>query len=227
MTTPPRHESWRSHAASDQPATEGGTADARALPVDWDAVDHEAPPSDLPLVAADVVDLGPILGHGAVAAAPIAAGTTVAVFGGVAMAGEQFAELDEHRRSTSIQVDDDTFLVPIGPPTAATLINHSCVPSCRLSGQITVVAARDIEVGEALTYDYATSDSVPYDEFECLCGERLCRRKVTGNDWMIPELQDRYDGWFSPYLQRKIAAMRAERALDDDCDDTLTAPSQR
>jgi len=186
---------------------------------DSDVVDRSVVSSDLPLVPTEIVELGPILGHGAVATQPIPEGTTVAVFGGVALAGDDFAELDEHRRSVSVQVDDDVFLVPVGPESAATLINHSCAPTCRLSGQILVVAARDIEPGEPLTYDYATSDSVPYDEFECLCGERLCRRKVTGNDWMIPELQDRYRGWFSPYLERKIAALDTDRNVDDDRDD--------
>jgi hypothetical protein len=27
---------------------------------------------------------------------------------------------------------------------------------------------------------------------------------VTGSDWALPELQKRYKGYFSPYLQRRI-----------------------
>jgi hypothetical protein len=38
-----------------------------------------------------------------------------------------------------------------------------------------------------------------------------CRGTVTGYDWKIPELQERYDGYFSLYLQDKInVARRAE-----------------
>lgn len=212
VTTSSSDSSWQYHNLDD----------ART---DWDLVDRVTAPSDLTLVPTEILDLGPILGRGAVAARPIAAGTTVAVFGGIALSSADFDTLDDHRRSTSIQVDNDVFLVPIGAETGATLINHSCVPTCRLSGQITVVAARDIQPGESLTYDYATSDSVPYDEFECMCGEPGCRRKVTGNDWMIPELQDRYRGWFSPYLERKIAALRAERGFDERGDGSITTPS--
>ena len=31
--------------------------------------------------------------------------------------------------------------------------------------------------------------------------------KVTGNDWTLPELQERYQGYFSTYLARRIAAL--------------------
>ena len=33
-----------------------------------------------------------------------------------------------------------------------------------------------------------------------------CRGTITGKDWMKPELQAKYNGWFCWYLQRKIAA---------------------
>ena len=34
---------------------------------------------------------------------------------------------------------------------------------------------------------------------------------VTGADWRDPELQDKYAGWFSPYLERRIAALPSRR----------------
>lgn len=57
---------------------------------------------------------------------------------------------------------------------------------------------------EEVCFDYAMSDGSPYDEFDCTCGAADCRRRVTGNDWCRPELQQRYAGYFSPYLQRRI-----------------------
>jgi len=48
------------------------------------------------------------------------------------------------------------------------------------------------------------SDGSPYDEFDCACGSGLCRRRVTGEDWRQPVLQQRYSGHFSPYLQQRI-----------------------
>ncbi|MEY4174995.1 MAG: hypothetical protein RI900_2160, partial [Actinomycetota bacterium] len=52
---------------------------------------------------------------------------------------------------------------------------------------------------------YGTCDGSDYHEFECVCGAASCRGKVTGNDWMLPELQLRLRGWFSPYLASRIA----------------------
>jgi hypothetical protein len=55
------------------------------------------------------------------------------------------------------------------------------------------------------------SDGSPYDEFACGCGSHDCRRRVSGDDWKRSELWQRYAGYFSPYLQRRIAAERRHR----------------
>ena len=41
----------------------------------------------------------------------------------------------------------------------------------------------------------------------CRCGSPRCRGTVTGKDWMKPELQEKYRGWFCWFLQRKIDAL--------------------
>jgi hypothetical protein len=68
---------------------------------------------------------------------------------------------------------------------------------------------RDIAPGEELSFDYAMCDASDYDEFRCLCGVAACREVVTGSDWRDPDLQEKYAGWFSPYLTRRIAALPA------------------
>jgi len=90
-------------------------------------------------------------------------------------------------------------------------VNHCCNPNAGLSGQIALVAMRDIQPGEEICFDYAMSDTRPYDEFACDCGAPNCRRHVTGSDWQLPELQKRYAGYFAPHVQRKIDAMHASR----------------
>jgi hypothetical protein len=67
-------------------------------------------------------------------------------------------------------------------------------------GQITVFSRRPIAMGEEVCFDYATCDARPDSQFECLCGSSLCRKLFTGNDWMLPELQERYRGHFMPIL---------------------------
>lgn len=155
----------------------------------------------------------PAAGFGSYAMSPIPAGTIVATFGGTLMGRTQFDRQDAERRSRSIQIDDDAFL--LGPPRRepGDAVNHSCEPNCGMGGAAQVVAMRDVAVGEALTFDYAMADGSDYDEFDCACGSPLCRGSVSGNDWSRPELQARYAGYFSPYLVRRMAAAGAARRL--------------
>lgn len=138
-------------------------------------------------------------------------GERVAVFGGTIVTGEQLATLTPRQRSLSIQVEEDLYMVTFqdGP---ADHFNHCCDANLGLDGQITLVAMRDIEQGEEVCFDYAMSDGSPYDEFDCACGGEHCRGRVTGDDWQLPDLWERYDGYFSPYLQRRIDALREELA---------------
>ena len=146
-------------------------------------------------------------GRGSIAVQPIAAGEVLVAFGGRAMTRDEFDLLPAGQQSRSIQIADSLFLAGAPEPEPADFINHSCDPNGVMSGSTIVVALRDIEIGEPLTYDYATSDGSDYDEFECACGTITCRGKVTGQDWMLPELQIRYRGSFSPYLATRIAAL--------------------
>jgi hypothetical protein len=107
------------------------------------------------------------------------------------------------RRRLALQVDDDFFLVSTreGP---ADWVNHSCSPNAGLRGQVVLVAMRHIDAGESICFDYAMTDSAPYDEFECGCGSPHCRKRITAEDWQNRSLWSRYDGYFSTYLADRI-----------------------
>ena len=81
--------------------------------------------------------------------------------------------------------------------------NHSCNPNVGLHGEITFVAMRDIEKDEELTVDYAFIDNEDY-AFKCTCGSPDCRGTITGYDWKIKELQEKYYDYFAQYLKDKI-----------------------
>ena len=85
--------------------------------------------------------------------------------------------------------------------------NHSCNPNVGLHGEITFVAMRDINKDEELTIDYAFIDNEDYT-FECTCGSENCRKKITGYDWKIKEIQDKYYDYFAQYLKDKIDEQR-------------------
>jgi hypothetical protein len=143
-------------------------------------------------------------GIGAYAVAPIAAGETVAAFGGAVVTRSTLDTHEPGRRSRAIQIDEDLYLMSAEEPDSGDLVNHCCEPTCGLLGNALLVAMRDILPGEEITYDYATSDGSDYDEFECHCGAARCRGTVTGDDWRRADVQAAYAGWFSPYLARRI-----------------------
>ncbi|WP_305988605.1 SET domain-containing protein [Roseibium sp. MMSF_3544] len=105
-----------------------------------------------------------------------------------------------------IQIADDLFLGPRAPEERAAsmmFLNHSCEPNVGIKGQICFHAMRSIEPGEELTFDYATGDNDDWS-MTCSCGSKNCRGLVSGMDWKIENLQKRYRGWFSEYLQSRI-----------------------
>jgi hypothetical protein len=54
-------------------------------------------------------------------------------------------------------------------------------------------ATHPIRAGEEMTTDYAYCEAYPGYRLEpCICGSGICRGRVTGDDWQIPELQRRY-----------------------------------
>lgn len=142
-------------------------------------------------------------GRGLFARERVRAGETLLVWGGDVITGGELKWMSEEKHRLAVQIEEDLYLVtPNEGP--ADWVNHSCDPNAGLIGQIVLVALRDIKVGEEICFDYATTDGSPYDEFECGCGSRICRQHVSGNDWKLPELQERYAGHFSPYIQRRI-----------------------
>ena len=56
------------------------------------------------------------------------------------------------------------------------------------------------------TIDYAMIDGDPQERMECACGAAHCRKVITGDDWRLPELQRRYAGFFSRYLEDRFSA---------------------
>jgi len=107
-----------------------------------------------------------------------------------------------------LQVEEGLYLLTPETLEPADCFNHSCEPNLGFTGQIGLIAMRDIEPGEELRFDYAMCDGSPYDEFECRCSSPNCRGRVTGDDWKNPELWKKYDGYFSPYLARRIELLK-------------------
>jgi hypothetical protein len=151
----------------------------------------------------------PIHGRGLFARVGIAATEIVAVKGGAIMDSAGFSLVREAVSAAEIQIEDDLYIAPRSADEVEANIlclNHSCHPNVGVRGQITFVAMRDIPAGAELTIDYAMIDGDPAERMACSCGAPECRKLITGDDWRLQELQRRYAGYFSRYLQDRFVA---------------------
>jgi len=120
------------------------------------------------------------------------------------------------------QVDESTHSgerVKRGTPLAERnrddFTNHSCDPSTWILTDEQVVARRDINIGDEITYDYCTTESensTHVNKWKCLCGAKDCRGMLTGKEYLDPVLQKKYDGHWGTYLQQRIDAIRAQKS---------------
>jgi hypothetical protein len=148
----------------------------------------------------------PIHGTGLFAVKPIAEGEVVCVKGGYVFDRQRLDSMPVWYRAAEIQIAEDLFIGPLDEEEregSMIFSNHSCEPNIGVRGQIVFVAMRDIEAGEELTHDWATTDDDNYTT-ECNCGSATCRKVLTGKDWRKEELQEKYRGFFSSYLEEKI-----------------------
>ena len=134
----------------------------------------------------------------------------MAIFGGHVMPIAEEPQFPESHGDFGIQVDEGFVLAARYEHELEDIdcLNHSCEPNAGIRGQIFLDAMREIAPDEEITFDYAMvlfgAEGIPPYELECHCGSPNCRGRVTDSDWLLPELQQRYGGWFSWFLQKKI-----------------------
>lgn len=149
-------------------------------------------------------------GNGNFALRPISKGELIMAFGGYVMTRTEERALPSEINDNGIFITPDLVIgiKKISEVEPATYVNHSCDPNAGIKGQILLVAMRDINLGEEITFDYAMalhrSPGNPPYRFKCECHSVLCRGYVTDEDWMKPELQGRYAGYFQYYLEDLI-----------------------
>jgi hypothetical protein len=111
--------------------------------------------------------------------APIASGTRVVEYTGPRITKELADEKYRDSPTTYLFGIGDGSMV-IDGHGAAMFINHSCDPNCETDEQnerVWILAIRDIEEGEELTYDYNLYDGDKRDAY-CNCGAKTCRRTM-------------------------------------------------
>ena len=143
------------------------------------------------------------------ARSPIKAGETVVIWSGT-FVDREAAERARADGKLIMQLDDNLYSVEERGEDPTYFMNHSCDPNVWMANAVTLVARRGIPSGAELTIDYALFEAVEdfEAEWECQCGSAHCRKRFTGKDWRIPELQERYAGHFLPLISKRIADLR-------------------
>lgn len=147
-----------------------------------------------------------IEGRGLFAVQPIKKGEIVCIKGGYIFNRQTLLQVQESLGPAEIQIAEDLFIGPLSAEEregSMIFSNHSCDPNIGVQGQVVFVAMRDIDAGEELTHDWATTDDDAY-EMGCNCGSKNCRKIITGQDWRRKDLREKYLGYMSWYLQEKI-----------------------
>ncbi len=148
--------------------------------------------------------------RGIFAVKPIKKDEIIAVWGGFIITEREFNKLSKkrfkHIDDYATKIAEGFYLVSCknGGLEDDDFFNHSCDPNAGIKGQIMIVAMRDIKTGEEITYDYAMTDAGYDYSFKCFCASKACRKIITTNDWKKPNLQNKYRGYFSWYIQEKI-----------------------
>jgi uncharacterized protein len=112
---------------------------------------------------------------GCYATSAIREGTRVIEYTGPRITKEEGDRLYENSPVTYLFGLEDGTTVIDGHGMAM-FINHSCDPNCEteeIDGRVWIVAIRDIDAGEELTYDYLLYDGD--DDAPCHCGAANCR----------------------------------------------------
>lgn len=151
----------------------------------------------------------PEKGKGMFAVQKILAGDELIIWGGeyTDAIGAEKAKVDG---KLTMQWDDNLFSVENRGDDIGYFINHSCDSNTWMKDAFTLVAKTDIEIGSEITADYSLWEANEnyISKWGCKCGASVCRKRVTGKDWMLPEIQARYKNHFSPLLNKRIEKLQ-------------------
>ena len=144
-------------------------------------------------------------GRGMFATQLIPEGEVVIIWGGTYV-NKEGADHARQEGKLVMQFDEDLFSVEDRGESDAYFINHSCDPNVWMRNSFTLETMRDIIPGEELTADYVIweTDESKVCSWECHCGSPTCRHTITGTDWKIPALQEKYKNHFIPLIMKRM-----------------------
>jgi SET domain-containing protein len=131
------------------------------------------------------VRMSSVHGQGGFAARDIPKGTRI-----IEYTGERISKAESLRRCEAnnefiFTLDEEQDLDGSVDWNVARFINHSCAPNCEAemdNGHIWIIAVRDIEAGEELSFNYGY-DLESYREHPCRCGAPECVGYIVAEEY--------------------------------------------
>ena len=151
-----------------------------------------------------------VAGRGLFATADLPAGVTVSQLGGRLVDGATVRgpsagrEENADRMLERVMVAEGRYLIVA--PGDNRFGNHGCDPNLGWVDEYALATMTDVSAGDELLVDYAMSIVEPDWFLRCHCPSYRCRQMVEGTDWRILQLQQRYDGCWTPYVQGLVDA---------------------
>ncbi len=127
-------------------------------------------------------------GKGLFAQRPVKAGELICFVNGKYVTYQENALL-EHGGTYSIQIDTSAYLDP-SPPTR--FLNHSCQPNAGVTGDLRLIAIKDIQPGDEICFDYSTCMLEREWTLACDCNAPKCRGEIADFDQLPASLQKYY-----------------------------------
>ncbi|MBX3172083.1 MAG: SET domain-containing protein-lysine N-methyltransferase [Candidatus Eremiobacteraeota bacterium] len=145
-----------------------------------------------------LVRIGPSgwAGEGLFAAQPIPGGTRILQYRGEHISKEESARRRLAGNNYIFHLDYAHDIDGAALENTARYLNHSCSPNCRVElsgGQIWIVADRDLQAGEELSFNYGY-DLSEYERFPCACGAPNCCGYMLAREYWgdLPQSRENY-----------------------------------
>ncbi len=101
----------------------------------------------------------------------------------------------------TIQISDRQHLIL--DPEFLQYINHSCDPNIFFDTQkMALIALKDIEIGEELTFFYPSTEWSMARGFDCMCQRENCLGRIQGAAHLPLDVLSQYQ--LSEYIQQKL-----------------------
>jgi SET domain-containing protein len=139
----------------------------------------------------------PLKGRGIFALRDICKGEIISTFTGPRVKIERLDEFPPEVVDHLFNVGIDDYLVAREPEVRT---NHSCDPNAGIVNDVCLVAMRDIQKDEEITFDYSVIIADDW-ALECRCGSPLCR-KIIGKYRDLPaEIKEKYRDYSPDWIK--------------------------